>query len=204
MAFPTNATVLDAFNRSNGFLGADWTEMLGGAHEIVSNQVRGPSSDQAVAGWDGATFGPNCEVYIDIPTIGATDDVIGLYLRMTTLNLETCDGYGVNLSIASGTDTLAIYRVDNGAHTQLGATINNNFANGDSLGLEVIGSTIKAYKKTGGAWSDISSGGRSDSTYGSAGYFYMLTTNTTYRLDNFSGGTVVAAAAGKPWYVMWQ
>lgn len=203
MAFPSNATVLDDFNRTNGGLGASWTEFLGDVHAIVSNQVTGPSGAEAFAGYDLATYGPDSEVYIDVATLGGTDQPCLIFARMTTLSIATIDGYCVVLTIKSGTDTQGIYRIDNGVFTQLGATISNNFTAGNSLGLEIVGSTIKVYKKASGTWSDISSGGRNDTTYGSAGYLMMDMYGNTFRIDNFSGGTVVTATA-KPWYVMWQ
>ena len=188
--------MLDAFNRADGGLGASWTALYN-TLAISSNQVTGPSGNIGVSVFN-TTYGADAECYIDIPTIGNTGDELDVGVRHTTQSLATDDGYNATLIIAAGTDTVAISRIDNSAFTQLGATINQNFANGDSLGIEAIGSTIKAYIKTGGTWSDISSGGRSDATYGSAGYSLLAVLNTTYRVDNFSGGTVVAATTYVP------
>ena len=196
MAFPTNTTVLDAFNRADGGLGASWTALYG-TLAISSNQVTGPSGNWGVSTF-GTTYGANAESYIDIPTIGATGEEIDVGLRYTTQNIATGDGYIVWLIISAGTDTAGISRCDNGSFTQLGATISQNFANGDSIGIEAVGSTLKAYQKTGGTWSDISGGGRTDATYGSAGYPLLAVQNNTWRVDNFSGGTVVAVSTSIP------
>jgi hypothetical protein len=95
------------------------------------------------------------------------------------------------MTTLSGTDETAVYRVDNGGFTQLGAAITQNFATGEKLGLEAIGSTIAVYRFASAVWSQLST--RSDSTYTTAGKIGMFCDNTTTKLDDFGGGTVVAA-----------
>jgi hypothetical protein len=68
------------------------------------------------------------------------------------------------------------------------------WTNGDKAGIECIGSTIKGYQYTSGAWTEKIS--RSDATYGSTGYLGMVQNNTGTSpiMDDFSGGTVVSGA----------
>jgi hypothetical protein len=62
-----------------------------------------------------------------------------------------------------------IQRVDAGVVTQLGAKLYQEFAAGDKLGLQMIGSTISAYyQAAGNSWTLL--GSVTDSTYSSAGY----------------------------------
>jgi hypothetical protein len=196
MAFPTTS-VLDDFNRSNEGPppSANWTDLLNGM-EVVSNACKGDNGGDAnVSLWDAATYGADCEAYLTITTRGSNLQLLYLFARCTTLNIATFDGYDVEYTVVDGVnnDTVIINRIDNGVTTQLGATITLEFANGDKLGIEAIGSTIKAYRcPSGGSWGDISSGGRSDSSYGSAGYVGLGCYSNTYVLDDFGGGTVVS------------
>ena len=115
-------------------------------------------------------------------------------IRATTLVLATWDGYTCHAQVDN--DRILIERVDNDARTQLGASVAFTWADGDKIGLEAIGSTIKGYIDDGGAgWVEMLS--RSDATYGSAGYLGLLTiASANTRYDDFGGGTVVAAGAG--------
>ncbi|KKL92143.1 hypothetical protein LCGC14_1887670 [marine sediment metagenome] len=143
MAFPTTG-LLDDFNRGNEGPppSADWTTLVEG-HKVVSNecQSNNTSASQNVSMWDTNTFGPDCEVFISIPTL--PDFRVEVALRTTTLVLGTHDGYRVSADM--GNNGIEIRRVDNGANTQLGADVAFTWAVGDKIGGEVIGSTIKGY-----------------------------------------------------------
>jgi hypothetical protein len=95
-------------------------------------------------------------------------------------------------------NTYQYHRADNGVHTQLGATVTGStFGNNDLLGLEMIGAALIIYTKIGGGgWGAIDAG-RSDSTYTAAGQLGIRVEVDVGRLDDFSGGTVVAAVTAK-------
>ena len=198
MAFPTTG-LLDNFNRADAdSLGADW--MLSGlnyawtrAGEIKSNQAGADDSGDSDSNdwYDASTFGPDCEIHYDV--IGG--DYFELELRLVTPATTGVDGYVVSVSRGATPDAWDFFRVDNGASTKLGATVSQNVANGDSIGAEMIGSTLTAYlKPSGGSWGAV--GNRSDGTHGGAGYLgTYLSPEATALIDNFSGGTVVAAPA---------
>lgn len=201
MAFPTTG-VLDNFNRTASTLGANWSHIhLYGTGECGANGTQAYHNVAQYAAytmqhWSAATFGADCEVYMTIATkITATDDTSSIVARCTNnTDISTMDGYQVSVLTQAGNDIVTIERIDNGTIVQLGASIAQEISNGDSIGLECIGSTIKAYyKASGGSWTEL--GSRTDATYGAAGYigFYATSTTVTWRYDDFGGGTVVAA-----------
>ena len=195
MAFPTNATVIDDFSPNDAHPMAGWTDLANGL-DAVSGVCKGTVSDNiSYSHRTTPTYGPNSEVYVTTTT--KTQNTYGFYIgcRHTTLVFATTDGYYVYAQTASGTDSIFIFRCDNGALTQLGSTIAQEYANGDAIGLEVIGTTnnIKAYyKASGGSWGQIGTT-QSDNNYTAAGYLALGIEGTTGAADGFSGGTVVVA-----------
>ena len=207
MTFPTT-DILDNFDRADaGTLGANWSQnkrWTAGTADSAGgsrSQVYCPCAQYA-AYWDyyynPSTYGPDCESYISVPTIGTIDDadeVTSLYLRILNPG-QTFDGYRQKVRPMAGAtnDQWMMGRIDDGAETQLGATVLLDIANACSIGIEAIGSTIKGYHKpSAGAWVEVIS--RSDETYSDAGYvgFYSQSEWLDWRLDNFGGGTVVAS-----------
>jgi hypothetical protein len=203
MAFPTTS-VLDDFNRADSSsLGSNWTEDVRNASEsspiITGNQAGRGSGVTSTAWWNASTFGPDCEVYVDLPTIPVNTGV-GLMIRVQNPDTASYDGYYLFIQRNDTPDGWALRRLDDKVETVLGAGFNQDLSAGDKIGIEAIGSTIKAFHYTGGAWVERAS--RTDSTYGSAGYISMLIGNsTTWRLDNFAGGTVVSASATWPGFI---
>ena len=203
MPFPTTG-VLDNFNRGNAeSLGTSWTVEwwftgTEQTQDILSSQAA--DDDQFSVGGDYynvATYGPDGEVHC---TINAIDDADGsaylLGLRITTPGNSTTDAYRIVLTNMASDHTVQIQRGDNTVWTQLGASITSDtFVVGDGLGLEAktAGSTIKAYRRSSGTWSEI--GSRTDATYEGAGYVGLgMYREGSVRLlvDDFGGGTVVA------------
>lgn len=105
-------------------------------------------------------------------------------------NYSQIDGYGVRVTVnTGGNETITLERFDDGVPTTLASDNTHNLANGDKIGLEIIGSTLKVYLDQGGGWAEILSA--SDGSYGDAGYIGAGLVSATGRLDNFSGGTVL-------------
>ncbi len=184
MAFPTTG-ILDNFNRADGALGANWGRPysnLLGEWAVSGNQcVAGALQNGAVANyWSAATFGADSEVYA-IRISGG----FSIALRLADVTGTSPDGYYNDTSAGS------INRLDNGATTQLGATFTGVTTNGNSAGFEAIGSTFKAYEKSGGTWAELAS--RTDSTYSAAGYLWITCSLQGNTLDDFGGGTVIVA-----------
>lgn len=189
MAFPLTG-ILDTFDRADAAtLGANWTDLTNG-WAIASNQAAPEVNNVANWSlWSAAQFGPDCECFVDVPTKPtANARFVLLSIRSTTLVDSTLDGYEVYFLTASGNDTQHIDRRDNNVATQLGASITDEFNSGESLGIEMIGTTIALYNKVGGTWTQIAT--RTDATYTAAGYIGIQGNNTGTRLDNFGGGTI--------------
>ena len=145
--------------------------------------------------WGASNFGPDSEAFFTLAVAADSDLEMGVFLRLVQEGSgATADGYLCAVQELA-TDATGHYRLDNGATTLLGATIAQEFANGDALGEEIIGSTLQAYRRpSGGSWATLGTT-RSDSAHAAAGKLGLLITSTTARLDAFGGGTVVAAGA---------
>lgn len=196
-AFPTTG-VLDPFNRGDSStLGASWTAPVyvgDGDLEVSSNQARAAAAYEYCDDyWNVSSPGPDSEAYVTLATLPGTDNIIYLFARLQSPGTSGLDGYEVDYAQRSGTDQVYVYRIDDATFTQLGATVNQEFSAGDGLGMEVIGSTIRALRRSGGTWAELAS--RTDSTYASAGRIGFGIRNTTGRVDDFGGGTVVATPA---------
>lgn len=199
MAFPTTSTILDNFNRADGYLTSPWAlghSYLGSNLMLIStNQLRG-SGSYIICYWNSSTYGANVEGYVTV-VVNTTISNDGPYLcaRLQQPGTGTLDGYCV--AIENSGHSWKILRIDNGVTTQLGATVDPSSASGDKAGIEIIGSTITAYRYNGTSWSSVAS--RSDSTYSGTGYLglYGGSDDNAYRLDDFGGGTVIADT-GKP------
>lgn len=194
MAFPTTG-VLDSFTGTNGtdlpVYSSNWSSApTGGVTlEIQDNAVTGTSAGSNNTNSWATTFGPDIEAYVTITTKPADGNIVLLLARGTQeTSLLTADGYCLRFAPVAGTDTLTIQRIDNGGQTSISSAFSQEVSNGDSIGLEIVGSTLTAYyKPSGGNWTAL--GTATDSTYTTSGKIGLFTTSTTIRMDNFGGGT---------------
>jgi len=201
MAFPVTS-VLDTFTGTNGadlpVYSANWSAQTGAVNlEIQGNAATSSSAALGANYWNVSNFGPNCEVYATISTKQADGDGLDLVARaQQESSLSTLDGYGLELQVVAGTDTVAIIRIDNGTGTVLGSAVGQEIGAGDALGLEIIGNTLMLYRKpSGGSWATLGSL-QTDSTYPNAGKLELLLVNTVVRVDDFGGGTIPAGSGG--------
>jgi hypothetical protein len=179
--------LLDSFNRANGGVGANWTNVAN-ALLVNSNECTGDAAALCSAWWDIATFGPNCAVSVEIATVPGAGDLAGVALRWDPVLLN---GYELVYTPAGGVDAVVLNRVDLGVATEIGA-VDQEVAAGDILMLCAVDSTISAYLYTSNAWSEIVAA--TDTAYTDAGYLQLAVTDTTVRVDDFSGATVPASA----------
>lgn len=190
MAFPTLG-ILDNFNRGDEDPATNWTDLENGV-EVVSNELQNDTAGTAscIAMYDVATYGADCEAYFTI--VDAAYYCNAVFLRGTTLVWATFDGYCIYSSRESS--ELRICRCDDGSLTELGAAVSWKAEDGDKIGGECIGSTIKGYVDDGGVgWAEKMS--RSDATYGNAGYVgvrFQAGTDKFGQIDDFGGGTIAA------------
>lgn len=204
MSFPTTS-VVDNFNRANEGPppSASWKAVddLWGGMKVVSNGCKagtGNSINGAVL--TTAASSADSEAYMTISTKPGTGSSAGVLLRgkdMTGSGAVAPDGYEIEWSDDDGNgtvETIAVYRMDNGSFTKLGASISRTCSNGYKLGASMAGSTIEVFTDEGAGWT--SRGTRTDSTYTAAGYygiqFYEGTASPTAVADDFGGGAIVA------------
>ena len=199
MPFPTTG-LLDDFNRADEdpLANGTWSGPVRSGQaqcEVNTNQVSGNTGTNG-SYWSVASFGPDMEAYIDVPVKAGSGDHEYLYARCANFGLTTFSGYRVIvISRPADLDDWFLTRFDNNVSTTLVGPTAQTFLAGDSFGIECIGSVIKSYRKTGGTWTQIQS--VTDTTYNAVSQIGLGGITTVYRLDNFSGGTVVAAGVGR-------
>lgn len=186
--FPSTS-LKDDFNRANGALGSNWsTPTFATAFAISSNVVFGSTTGN-IQYWNAATYGPDFEVWADIPNLpgsGGSCFIGGGILQETSA--ITLDGYTLTYTHGSP-GTLAIQRVTNGVAAATVASSSQTLSAGDQIGLKRVGTTLTSYING----TQIDSG--TDSTHTGAGYILMASTQTTSSFDDFGGGTISGAAA---------
>jgi hypothetical protein len=191
MPFPTTS-VIDTFTRANEnplSNGGKWTAtIISGdtALQLLSNSVVGLGGTENSDYWNPATYGPDCEAYVDVPTLPGFGAAIGLFSRITT------PGASVNAYVATwtnlgGSSAFTIASYVGGVITPLFQQASTLLA-GDSIGMSVVSSVITVYRKTSGVWSVIGSVG--DSSISGAGNIGIISSDTVATLANFGGGTI--------------
>lgn len=184
MAFPTTG-ILDNFNRANEGPppSASWSTPAGLSGCVVSSNQCAAAAANGFAVWN-TSYNDAQECYA---TIAVMSGSVAVFARMqNTGSGATLDGY----SVVTGGTTIYIQRIDNGGATTLGSPISQTVSAGDAIGIVVNGSSIQSwYKASGGSWTLIDT--QTDSTYSGSGQPAVVMTDTTARLDDFGGGTVV-------------
>lgn len=189
MAFPTTP-ILDTFTGTENPIATGWSGPLYfGETELRkgSGVLFGGAGNSY---WDISIFGPNCEAYFTITTLPGDTFTLSVYARIQGPNTTGMDGYRVKYRFnAGGTDLIFIDRIDDRIATTLGGSINQDFAVGDSIGIQCIGNQVSAWRKpSGGSWTLI--GTRTDSTYSSPGYIGVELADGTCQADDFGGGSI--------------
>ena len=181
-------SILDTFNRSNEnplSFGGRWGNGIIGSSErslkVVSSQCASALSTTATAWWQ-TQLGPDEETYATIAALPGNGNAMRLYVRLQTPGSAATDGYMLLYSQLSGTDQIVLYRMTNGALTQL-ATANREIAAGTRLLLRAKGNALEAWVREGSIWTRVASA--SDSMYAGAGYAGIGTRGKTGRLDDF-------------------
>lgn len=170
----------DNFNRANGGLGGNYTDLIAGM-AISSNQVAGIAGDAATY-YSGGTPGANCWAQIKFATKTAGGGNLGI-----RLNTGTFDTY----FFSALTGSASISRQDAGVPTVLGSTFTTP-ANGTVVRLEMRGSTISVY------YDDVLQTTRTDATYSSAGRTFFSCNGAAHRYDDFSTGTLPTISSATP------
>jgi len=185
MAFPVNG-ILDDFNRANEGPppSANWTNpdptVFTGTAAVVGNICDGTGVWSYY--WNPAQFGPNCEAYA---VCVSSPQEANINARLKDVPGSGFDGYSVRWKATGGEFNL--YRIDNGSYTLLATSTGHTQNPGNSFGIEIIGSTLTAYKNVGAGWVSVVS--FVDATHPAAGYIAMQG-GTNANFDDFGGGSL--------------
>ena len=194
MAFPEVATTLDSFTYAivsdlDAYDSSRWAEAapastIGAFETTGDNRARCGVSFTGMSVYIGLPVMTDQEVTIELPVLGSSHQGVALRLREYGPAATTIDGYVV---YRDGTN-LIIAKMLNGTPTAL-QTTPQTFAAGDAIGASAIGSTIRAYRKTGGVWTQVGAN-VTDASYpdGRIGLYGRLTDGI---YDNFGGGSAV-------------
>lgn len=194
MAGPITPIIYN-FNGVDANPDPNFTALLN-AIQRVSNQGAGTNAATNIAYLTGVTHGANCEEYITIGTKPGTGNSVALIARAITTSLLALSGYEWVFTDAAGTDTMQMFRLDNAVGTQLGSTVNQEWAAGDGLFIKPTGTTLEGYWNNAGTWTLKLT--TTDATYASGGNVVLAVLGTTGRVDDLGGGTAVNLAGTSP------
>jgi fibronectin type 3 domain-containing protein len=187
---PDESPLSDSGRWSNSILS---TNELG--FNVTSNQLACSKTTTCTAWRNVTQYGPDTEAWATIATLPGAGNAVRLYARVQSPGTSGADGYVLFFSQASGTDQVALYRLDNGVLTSL-LTIAQELAAGDRLLLRVKGPTLEAWRHDGTAWTRL--GTIVDTTYAGAGFVGVGLRGTTGRLDDFGARGLSVNAPGAP------
>ena len=182
--------ILDSFTRADeNPLAGNWTDKIStsdGNLQVLSNQLANTAAARGTAWYNSNTFGPDCEAYITIPTLQASVDGIGLFLRVTNPGTASAAGYMCWYIQSLG---FRIWKLTSGTtFTPLVGYANPGVLSaGDKIAFSAIGSSLKVAGLHSGVWTDYHS--VTDSSFGGAGFIGVIgPADTTWRIDDFGGG----------------
>lgn len=140
------------------------------------------------------SFGPDCEVYA--PFLSAVGvDQVSLFGRVTATGSVTA------YELRSTNTSWQFSSIAAGAYTSIGVAFTQAISAGDSMGMEIIGSTLTAYyKASAGSWTSLAT--RTDSTITAAGFIGLQGKNTIHQFDSFGGGALASASVVSPYRPM--
>lgn len=175
MALPAS----DNFNRSNGGLGANWTDANGTAGILIeTNVVKADAGVDALAYWNADSFSGDQKASMTVTTVG--DSFLGPAVRVTASN-----GYG----FYGGQFGRYLFKVVAGVTSTLSSD-GTSVSVSDVLELQVVGTQLTA--KVNGADlftptdSALSSGSGGASSFGSANALRQ----DDWTADNIGGASV--------------
>lgn len=182
VAFPSNPTLLDDFNRANGAWGANWT-VLAGTSAIVANQAKA-SAVGFFAYWNPTTFLADQEVYCDLVTKNSVTAGAGFGFFVRT---DVVAGNGYWVFFDTNANTVSFARDDANVFTAIGSPASVTLANGDRAGMRMVGNRLSAWVN------GVEVNSTTSGTYTAGGRLMLTLGDTTTVLDNFSGGNYQAA-----------
>ncbi|HET6509159.1 MAG TPA: hypothetical protein VFG42_20355, partial [Baekduia sp.] len=186
---PTTS-VLDNFNRADGGLGSNWTNLTGtSAGAIASNQAKINGTSYGYEWWNAASFTGAGEVYMTVPAVSTTTND-QLYLDIVSgWSTGSLNGYELTLARGTTNDTVQISKYTNNSETSLGSaqTMTGHLAAGDKIALtREAGGLLKVWRSASGTttWTQIGTT-ITNTTYFDAGQSWQIAwgaSNSAYRV----------------------
>lgn len=196
---PTTS-VLDNFNRADGSLGSNWSNLAGTTTGAIdSNQAKLNGSGYGYQWWNPNSYTGAGEVYMTVPTVSTTTND-QLYLDIVSgWSTSNLNGYELTLTRGPSNDTIQISKYTNGSESSLGSaqTMTGHLGAGDKLALtRETGGLLKVWRSAAGAstWTQIGTT-VTNTTYFESGQSWQIAwgaLGTDYRLDDFGGGQITA------------
>lgn len=136
------AVYTDDFNRANGNLGSNWTDLfIANSAQISSNQLVGNYNNSWAAYYSAGTLGNDQYSKIQITTVPTGSQGFGVAVRCSGgVGTETYYAFGCSASSSS------IEKFVSGTFTLLKGSIATTFSVGDYIEVRVSGTTISGYK----------------------------------------------------------
>jgi len=181
-AFGAFATLLDDFNRSNEtpLSGVRLWTSRGVGNQLAVNANQCAASNTALNSdyYSASSFGPDCEVYVTVATLGPSGDYLRLYLRLANPGSSTETGY--MMQWANDANGCRIFsETARETFTLLAQAASATFSAGDEIAFAASGSTLTVFQN-GVAVLTVA-----DSTFSAAGFLALGIDNLTMRLDDF-------------------
>lgn len=203
MAFPTTG-VLDSFNAGasqNLTARSGWSSsVINTTNPDPSNATdSGPTFATSTSGLArGTNFWPlgaaNAEAWATCATGGGGQSGFGVWARIQSGGTNSPSGYLAEYT--SVTNQLDLFKVISGTPTLIASGSFFVVADGDSFGIECIGTTITAYLKlAAGSWGVSCT--VTDSSITGAGDIGLSIMDNAQPVDLFSGGAIIAPAPGR-------
>lgn len=189
MDFPLTS-VLDDFNRGDGNVGVEWVtpSQDGGVQGvIVSNQLAAVSAGEAAV-TSAQSFGPDAEVFTDVPVLPGAG--VQMECAVRTNNLFSPTQYKLKITANTGLWEFR-YRLA-AASVLIVAGPTQVLSAGDGFGMRVIDTGLEAwYKPAAGIWTQLFTTTDSNVTKtATPNYIAVHMYDTTTRLDNVGGGSL--------------
>ena len=177
----------DNFNRADGALGANWTSpcQAGNASgTVISNQYGGSGGNDQYDGLWVVQFAADCAVEIDVVSALTGDQEIDPILRASNINSGSETAY-IMVVTSNGTNNVRMFRQNSGAYTEIssGDRATQNFAAGDGIRFRATGSSLSAWVRVSGTWTNFKTW--TDSSITAGGYAGFSTYRAAVRADNF-------------------
>ena len=180
----------DNFNRADGALGANWAEAASSYTDnlpvILSNQVKagGEGTYENAVFYTGATFANDQYAKIKMATLPASgNSYFGALVRGSATDFVWCQYLR-----QSGSNKSRMYWFNAGAYTLIAQQNTTTFASGDTIEIEVEGTTYTMFKN---GVSILSGSNASTPATGKPGFSMY---DVDERFDDWEGGDMVSAS----------